>query len=171
MMRPTSVSFRTRLILAALIAAVLTLGFFLRTGEDATRDTARTAATPQAAAVANPVDSSAAPTDKPGNMDDVPTPAPDIFAVRSWEPPPPPPPPPAPPPPPQAPPLPFRFIGRIADGADVAYMLVLRDKVVSARVGDTLDAHYFLEKAEGGQLHFLYRPLNIRQTLQVGIGS
>lgn len=96
----------------------------------------------------------------------------DIFAVRTWEPPPPPPPKPGPPPPPpqpQAPPLPFKFLGRIvdADRAD-AFLLAIQDRVLSVSVGDTIEDRYLLEKFAGGQLHFLYRPLNIRQTLTVG---
>lgn len=92
----------------------------------------------------------------------------DIFAVRSWE-----------PPPvaaeiavetaPQAPPLPFRFLGRIVE-ADrrPAYLLADGARVVVARVGDPIGADYRVEKYQNGQLLFRYRPMNLRQALDVG---
>lgn len=115
----------------------------------------------------------AASRDAPATDEEVSTPSSkilgDLFAVRTWEPPPPPLPPPTPPLPPQAPPLPFKFVGRInePDKGDV-FLLAFTDSVLSVVVGDTIDERYRLEKYEGGQLHFLYRPLNIRQTLNVG---
>ena len=94
----------------------------------------------------------------------------DIFAVRTWEPPPPPPAKPLPPPPPQAPPLPFRLLGRIDDQEKgKVFLLAYRDLVLPVAVGKDIDETYRLEKYEGGQLHFLYRPLNQMQTMFVGI--
>lgn len=92
----------------------------------------------------------------------------DIFAVRSWE-----------PPPvaaemvvaeaPQAPPLPFRFLGRIVE-ADrrPAYLLADESRVVVVRVGDLIGKNYRVEKYENGRLLFRYRPMNLRQALDVG---
>lgn len=91
----------------------------------------------------------------------------DIFAVRTWAPPP-------PvvvqaPPPPQAPPLPFRLLGQIDDGPEGrAFVLAQGDRVLNVSPGTTIDERYRLEKFESGQLHFLYLPLNLRQTLPVG---
>lgn len=91
----------------------------------------------------------------------------DIFAARTWE----------PPPPiaaeapaaPQAPPLPFRFIGRIAvPGKGTAFMLANGDEVVVAQVGQAIGKDYRIEKFEKGQLLFRYRPLNVRQSLAIG---
>lgn len=105
----------------------------------------------------------------------------DIFAVRTWEPPPP-----AmpsqqsarraprviepPPPPPDPPALPFSFLGRVVEpGKAPAFMLVgAGGEVLAARVGDTLQGDYLLEQYTGGNLTFLYRPMNIRQTLAIG---
>lgn len=92
----------------------------------------------------------------------------DLFAVRTWEPPPPPPSPPPPPPPPQAPPLPFRYLGRIDEAGQKAFMLSYGEQLLSVTVGSSIDDKYRLEKFEGGQLIFLYRPLNTYQTLTVG---
>ncbi len=94
----------------------------------------------------------------------------DIFAMRSWE-----------PPPvaaemvveapqaPQAPPLPFQFLGRIVDAdRGPAYLLADGARVVVVGVGDLIGKNYRVEKYENGRLLFRYRPLNLRQTLDVG---
>ncbi len=92
----------------------------------------------------------------------------DIFAVHTWEPPPP------PmaafvPSPPQAPPLPFRYMGRIADpGQPQVFLLVQGDRVLPVKLGDRVGGHYRLEKFEGGQLYFRYQPMNVVQTLPAG---
>lgn len=96
----------------------------------------------------------------------------DIFATRTWQPPAPPPSPdttPAPPPPPQAPPLPFRFIGRVAEpGKATVFLLAEGDRVFDARIGDRIGSQYRVEKLEAGQLVFRYRPMNLRQSLAIG---
>ena len=112
--------------------------------------------------------SSEPPSDPAASATETPSGPVNLFGIRTWEPPPPPPPKPEPPPPPQAPPLPFKFIGRITgDGKAADFMLTRDDRVISAHVGDVIDDQYLFEKAENGQLVFLYRPLNQRQTLAV----
>ena len=89
----------------------------------------------------------------------------DIFAVRNWAPPPLD----AKPPVPQAPPLPFTFLGRIAEPAKApVFMLAAGERVLAVSVGDSIGADYRLEKYENGQLQFLYRPMNVRQSLPAG---
>jgi hypothetical protein len=108
-----------------------------------------------------------------GSLPATPEPAdvPDIFAVRTWEPPKPPPAKPLPPPPPQAPPLPFRFVGRIDDpDRKPAFLLSAGNRVLSVTVGEEVDDIYRIEKYANGQLTFRYRPLDITQTLSVGTG-
>lgn len=92
----------------------------------------------------------------------------DIFAARTWEP---------PPPPlaaaaaqvPQAPPLPFRFMGRISEpGKAPVFLLVQGERVLPVTPGQRIGAAYRLEKFEGGKLYFRYRPMNLVQTLPVG---
>jgi hypothetical protein len=85
----------------------------------------------------------------------------------------PPPPPPAsaaapPPPPPQAPPLPFKALGRYADGSQAGVFLQYRDQNIVARVGDTLAEQYKVESLVGGVLTLRYLPLDQTQTLEVG---
>jgi len=92
----------------------------------------------------------------------------DIFAVRSWEPPP------AVvampvPAVPQAPPLPFRFLGRIVEPMrGPAYLLVDGARVIVVGEGDMIGKSYQLEKYENGRLLFRHRPTNLRQTLDLG---
>ena len=103
-----------------------------------------------------------------------------LFAQHSWvvlrplprlpPPAPPPPPPPPPPPEPTAPPLPYTFVGSFApEGDPPVFFLTRGDRVIDARVGDRLDGVYQLESAAGGQLVFVYLPLNIRQNIGVGV--
>ncbi len=91
-----------------------------------------------------------------------------LFAKHTWyvAPPPKPAPPPPPPPEPTAPPLPFTLLGSYAPQGDApVYFLSQRDRVIDAHVGDKIDGVYQFESAAGGQLVFVYLPLNIRQNL------
>jgi hypothetical protein len=95
----------------------------------------------------------------------------DIFAVRTWEPPPPPPDL-SPPPPPPPPPLPFRFIGRVAEpGKKIAFMLAEGQRIFVVSVGDLIGSTYRVESFENGQLFLRYRPMNVRQALDVRSNS
>jgi hypothetical protein len=97
-----------------------------------------------------------------------------LFAPHSWylPAPPAPPPPPAvepPPPEPTAPPFPYTFVGSYApEGEPPVFFLARGDRVIDARVGDRLDGVYQFESAAGGQLVFVYLPLNIRQSVGAG---
>jgi hypothetical protein len=100
----------------------------------------------------------------------------DIFSVRTWAPPAPP----APvvqaatsaPPKPEAPPLPFRFLGKIAEpDKGVAFLLARGERVLSVGVGETINGIYLVEKHQDGRLYFIYKPLKIRQSLSVGRDS
>jgi len=95
-----------------------------------------------------------------------------LFATRSWYTPPPPPPP-APPAPeavPTAPPLPYAFLGSYTNAdKETVYFLSRDDRVYDVKSGDTLDQVYSIS-AEGEQLVFTYKPLNVRQSLPLGGG-
>ena len=103
--------------------------------------------------------------------------APALFAPHSWyvpkpKPPEPPPPPPPPPPAPTAPPLPYTFLGSVVrHGEAPVYFLSRGDRVIDAHVGDRLDGVYQLVSAAGGQLVFVYLPLDVRQTLAAGVSK
>jgi hypothetical protein len=94
-----------------------------------------------------------------------------LFANTNWTPPPPPapvkiekPPPPAPP---SAPPLPFQFLGRWIEDGKVHFFLQMHDRNLSVQVGEEIGPYKF-DSAQGGQLRFIYLPLQQVQTLAVG---
>ena len=96
-----------------------------------------------------------------------------VFVVRDWTPPPPPAPktvlaPPSPLPP-QAPALPFRYMGRMQEeGGKTQVYLVNGDVLFTAKVGDTLDGTYMVQKIDRQEMALLYLPLNQTQTLPLG---
>lgn len=67
-----------------------------------------------------------------------------------------------------APPLPFQFMGRFVDEGKTAYFLQIDGRNVVARPGEKVDDNYLLDSAADGALHFIYLPLNQRQSLAVG---
>jgi hypothetical protein len=99
----------------------------------------------------------------------------DAFAARSWvRPPPPPPPEPAPapappPPPPQAPPLPFKYLGRLEQpGGPTLWYLGQGDKLIVAVAGENIDGAWRLDGFSAGRLRLTYLPLDLPQTLATG---
>ncbi|HSO06743.1 MAG TPA: secretion system X translation initiation factor [Pelomicrobium sp.] len=103
-----------------------------------------------------------------------PPPGADLFGSRSWYTPPPPPPPvvaapPPLPPKPTAPPLPFRYVGRLAEtGEEGTYFLSRGDDLVTVRAGDVIDDTYRVDAISGGAIEFTYIPLQQKQTLAIG---
>ena len=97
-------------------------------------------------------------------------PAGDPFQARSWAP--------APdpqevqrrlpPPRPQAPPLPFVYMGKMVDGDTTVVFLANADRNFIARVGETLDGTYRVERIADNELVVTYLPLKIKQTLPLG---
>ncbi|AKU10087.1 hypothetical protein AzCIB_0182 [Azoarcus sp. CIB] len=134
----------------------------------------RSAPTPAADAApagtppASTQDGAAAPADAASR------PAPELFAAHSWyvpPPPPPPPPPAAPPPPPPAPtapPIPYEYLGKLADGHSVRVFLVRGDRPYTVTEGDVLDGSYKVKSITDTTMTFIYLPLNMTQTLPVG---
>lgn len=77
--------------------------------------------------------------------------------------------PPAPPPPkPTAPPLPFQYLGKLDEDGSVRVFLGHQGKHIIASLGDVINGTYNVEEIAGGQMVFLYIPLNERQTLSIG---
>jgi len=107
--------------------------------------------------------------------DDAPVSPPDtdLFAGRSWQPPAPPPPapvapPPAAPPAPVAPPLPFVYVGTLAeDGQEPVYYLEHGAQVLTLKAGATIGSDYRFDGLRGAELEFHYLPLDQRQTLRI----
>jgi hypothetical protein len=73
-----------------------------------------------------------------------------------------------PPPPPQAPPLPFAYIGRLAEDRDVTVFLAMGDRNLVVKPGDVIDNTYKLEEVSDSALVLTYLPLSQRQTLSTG---
>ena len=94
---------------------------------------------------------------------------PDLFPPQSWKPPPPPAPVGVaqPPPPPQAPPLPFKYVGRWDAGDGESFFLAEGDRVVSARVGQNL-AQWHLDSVNAGGMTFTFIPLQQQRQLRFG---
>lgn len=93
---------------------------------------------------------------------------PDLFPAISWRPPPPPP---VkveslPPPPPQAPPLPFKFVGRWSDEQGETVFLAQGEQVLSARAGQSLQ-QWRLDTVSADKLAFTYLPLNLQSQLRL----
>jgi hypothetical protein len=77
-------------------------------------------------------------------------------------------PPPPPPPPPQAPPLPFSYLGKLAEGDDTMVFLAMGDRNLVVKPGDVIDNSYRLEEVSDTHVVLTYLPLTVKQTLPIG---
>jgi len=88
----------------------------------------------------------------------------DAFAARSWLPP--------PPPPrkvePQAPPLAFKYFGKIVEDGKPVVFLSRNERNFSVRAGDKLDGQYQVESITESSIVLTYLPLKLQQTMQIG---
>jgi hypothetical protein len=91
----------------------------------------------------------------------------EMFHPRSWQPPPPPVSARAPERP-SAPPLPFRFFGRLVNDGTTMVFLNRDDDVYAVKAGDTIDGAYRIEEIKRSEVVLTYLPLKQRQTLQIG---
>lgn len=101
----------------------------------------------------------------------------DPFGVKTWQvvvapPPPPPPPPQVVPAAPTAPPLPFKYMGRHQETADIAasvfYLSKGRD-AYALQIGDKFDNAYVFKGIDKGHMLLTYLPLSTTQTLAMGV--
>ena len=155
------------------VAAALTWGseFFQSTEEGA--DTVAVVDGPAKEKVRGTLPASSA-AGKPAQIKDL-SPAGDLFASRNWKP--------APTlaivteqpvniapvvQAPSAPPMPFQFVGRLADRADLQVFLQNGEKIYVVRKGDVIDETWRIEGISDVELSFVYLPLHLSQTLSVG---
>jgi hypothetical protein len=97
----------------------------------------------------------------------------DVFGRRDWTPPPPPqaaqtvaa----APPPPPMAPPLPFTYLGKAAEGGHWEVFLAMGDKTYVVRDKMVIDGTYRVDAIAPPNLTLTYLPLNQVQQLNIGV--
>lgn len=90
----------------------------------------------------------------------------DAFAPRSWQPPPP-----KPVvqkmPEPKAPPLPFRYLGKVMENGIVTAFIAQDARTYLAHTGDTV-LDYRVEEITPTQMTLVFLPLNEKQTLSFG---
>jgi hypothetical protein len=125
-----------------------------------TAQSAASSATPMPAATLSALASTTGPAQTQQRM------APrgkELFPVRSWQPPPPPPPPVAVVVP-RAPPLPFRYLGRIEEDGQVVVFVGEGTTTRVLRKGQTL-ANYRVEEVTAQSMRLVYLPLNETQRL------
>jgi hypothetical protein len=72
-----------------------------------------------------------------------------------------------PPPPPQAPPLPFKYVGRWAADDGETVFLAQGERVLNAKIGEQL-GQWRLDAADAGGLTFTYLPLQQQRQLRYG---
>lgn len=72
------------------------------------------------------------------------------------------------PPPPKAPPLPFVYFGKMAEGELPYAFLQKGNKVHVVKEGDMLEGLYRVEKISPDAVVFVYLPLSVRQTAVMG---
>jgi len=77
-------------------------------------------------------------------------------------------PPPPPPPPPQAPPLPFIYMGHLAEDQSTTVFLTAGDRNLVVKPGDVIDNTYKVEQVTDSAVVLTYLPMNQRQTLAIG---
>jgi hypothetical protein len=68
---------------------------------------------------------------------------------------------------PIAPPLPFKYLGKIIDGEKLAVFLARGDDNYSVEPGQTIDGQYRLEQVTDNAVTFIYLPMGTRQVLSV----
>lgn len=95
----------------------------------------------------------------------------DAFATRDWTPPPPPPPkalPPPPPPPPMAPPLPYRYNGKLMEDGRLVVFLDANSRTIAVKGDEVLDGVWHVDAIEPRLIRFTYLPLAQTATLNIG---
>jgi hypothetical protein len=75
---------------------------------------------------------------------------------------------PLPPSPPQAPPLPFSYMGKLAEGNTTTVFLTTGDRNLVVRPGDVIDNNYRLEEVTDTTVVLTYLPLTVKQTIPIG---
>jgi hypothetical protein len=92
----------------------------------------------------------------------------DIFRPQSW----------LPPPsletkaaPPSAPPLPFKYLGRITDGDGIRVFLSMAERNYIVGLGDEIDGRYRVEEISDHSITLTYLPLHAKQMLSAGAGG
>lgn len=74
----------------------------------------------------------------------------------------------APPPAPVAPPLQFKYVGKVTEGNITSAFISMADESnYIAKVGERVDANYRVDRIDDNAIEFTYLPLGIKQTLLI----
>ena len=68
---------------------------------------------------------------------------------------------------PEAPPMPFRYMGKVVENGELEILLLRGDEHFVVRPGQKIDAEYRLDKATKSALTITYLPMKARQTLEI----
>ena len=68
---------------------------------------------------------------------------------------------------PVAPPLPYRFAGKVLRNGEEEVLLTRGDQVFPVKVGETLDGMYRIESIGADRIEFLYLPLGTRDRMSI----
>jgi hypothetical protein len=71
-------------------------------------------------------------------------------------------------PPPSAPPVPFKYIGKLYGDDEYTVFLHLNGRNISAKTGDTIAQSYKIDEINPPLMTSTYLPLNIKQTTDIG---
>ena len=66
---------------------------------------------------------------------------------------------------PQAPPLPFRYVGRLLENGKQEALVMRGGVLHSISVGDEIDGEYRVDRISGSTISFTYLPLKTKQDL------
>jgi len=70
-------------------------------------------------------------------------------------------------PPVSAPPLPFRYVGRLVQNGRAEVLLMRGGMLYSIGEGDEIDGEYRVERISGASVQFTYLPARVRQNLDL----
>jgi hypothetical protein len=73
--------------------------------------------------------------------------------------------------PPQAPPLPFRYAGKLTQGGKTEVFVVRGEEIISVAAGQNIDAEYRVDELGPERIAFTYLPLKTRQSLELEEGG
>jgi hypothetical protein len=69
------------------------------------------------------------------------------------------------------PPLPFRYVGRLAQNGKSEVLVMRGSMLYSVAEGDEIDGEYRVERITGATIHFTYLPGRVKQSLDLTAAS
>jgi hypothetical protein len=69
-----------------------------------------------------------------------------------------------------APPLPFRYVGRLVQNGKREALVLRGNRLYSIAEGDEIDGEYRVERITGATIHFTYLPGRVKQNLDLTAG-